>query len=81
MDAKDAAEIPIGMRRVCPALANPRSPADCRSGAPQSAASWEHDHEKTQSRPGPGRPDLQRGHCGRPSGRTGHELVYLILMC
>ncbi|MBV9081657.1 MAG: hypothetical protein JOZ62_03195 [Acidobacteriaceae bacterium] len=21
--------------------------------------------------------DLQRGHCGRPSGRTGHELVLL----
>jgi len=53
------------------------SSADCRSGAPQSAASWEHDHEKTQARPGPGRPDLQRGHRGRPSCRTGHELVLL----
>jgi len=29
---------------IVPALANPRLPAGCRSGAPQSAASWEHDH-------------------------------------
>ena len=46
---------------IAPALANPKSLAACGSGAPQSAESWEHNHEKPQARPGSRRPDLQRG--------------------
>ena len=34
---------------IAPASANPKSPADCRSGAPQSAESWQQGHEKTRS--------------------------------
>jgi DNA invertase Pin-like site-specific DNA recombinase len=72
---------PFALRKsknyIAPALANPKSLAACGSGAHQSAESWEHNHEKTQARPGSRRPDLQRGNRRCSSGRAGHELVLL----
>jgi hypothetical protein len=41
---------------IVPVLANPRSLVECRSGAPQSAESWEQSHEKAQARPCAGGP-------------------------
>ena len=59
------------------ASANRRSPAACRSDAPQSAESWERSYEKTQARPDAGGPHPQRSYRGCESGRAGNELVLL----
>ena len=49
-------------------LANPKSLVECRSGAPQSAASWGRSHEKTQARSGARGPHSQRGYRRCQSG-------------
>jgi DNA invertase Pin-like site-specific DNA recombinase len=49
-------------------LANRRSLVASRSGAPQSAESWERSHEKTQARPCAGGPHSQRGYRRCQSG-------------
>jgi len=57
------------------ALARPRSPAGCRSGALRCAESWQQSREKTEERPDPETASTTKPSWTLRAGRASDELV------